>query len=111
AGNPASQALDAAGVAATYVTYGDETWNSLKAQASPMAGGDYNANVGPVVTNGSCDRSVNTNWGEPHRSGQGYTAECINYFPIIYSKCALTRALRGSAQVTQAKDRAWAELY
>jgi hypothetical protein len=139
---------------------------------------------------GACDKTVNTNWGEPHRSGDnGYVAECINYFPIVYfsssvkfngngrgqgillvegdltlnggfewdgliiardnvansggtakiygsimaggarldntitdnnlagnitinySACALTRALRGSAQVTQAKDRAWAELY
>jgi hypothetical protein len=189
-GNPASQSLDAAGVAATYVTYGDETWTSLKAQANwSLDGGQYNADVSPVVTNGSCDRSVSTNWGEPWRAGNGYKAECINYFPIIYFKssvklngngrgqgimlvegdltlngtfewdgliiardniansggtakiygsimaggvtldntlttdqlagnitvnysaCALTRALRGSAQVTQAKDRAWAELY
>jgi Tfp pilus assembly protein PilX len=190
AGSPATQPLDAAGLASTYVTYGDETWNSLKSQANfTLAGGDYNANVAPVATNGSCDRSVTTNWGEPHRSGSDYVATCINYFPIVYfsssvkfngngrgqgillvegdltlngtfewdgliiardnvknsggtakiygsimaggasldntitdnnlagnitinySQCALTRALRGSAQVTQAKDRAWAELY
>jgi Tfp pilus assembly protein PilX len=189
AGNPASQPLDAAGVASTYVTYGDETWNSLKTQANfTLPGGDYNANVTPVAVAGSCDKSVSTNWGEPHRSGADYVAECINYFPIVYfsgstkfngngrgqgilliegdltlnggfewdgliiardnvknsggtakiygsimagganldntvtednlsgnitinySACALTRALRGSAQVTQAKDRAWAEL-
>lgn len=28
-----------------------------------------------------------------------------------FSRCAVTRALRGSAQVVQAKERAWAELY
>jgi len=189
-GNPASQQLAAAGQSSTYVMYGDETWNSLKAQANfTLAGGNYNADVQPAVTNGSCDRSISTNWGEPHRSGADYVSACINYFPIVYfsssvkfngngrgqgillvegdltlnggfewdgliiakdniansggtakifgsimaggvtldntltddqlagnitvkySNCALTRALRGSAQVTQAKDRAWAELY
>ncbi len=189
-GNPPSQQLDAAGMSSTYITYGDETWNSLVAQANfSLPGGIYNSAAQPVATNGSCDRSVSTNWGEPHRSGADYVPQCINYFPIIYfqsstkfngngrgqgilliegdltlnggfewdgliiardniansggtaliygsimaggvsldntlttdqlagnitvnfSQCALTRALRGSAQVTQAKDRAWAELY
>jgi predicted acyltransferase (DUF342 family) len=30
---------------------------------------------------------------------------------INYSQCALERAMRGSASVLQAKERAWAELY
>lgn len=30
---------------------------------------------------------------------------------ISYSKCALDKAMRGSAQVVQAKDRGWAELF
>jgi hypothetical protein len=30
---------------------------------------------------------------------------------ILYSSCALDRAMRGSAQVVQARERAWVELY
>jgi hypothetical protein len=39
------------------------------------------------------------------------TDQLAGNITVNYSACALTRALRGSAQVTQAKDRAWAELY
>ena len=30
---------------------------------------------------------------------------------LNYSQCALEHALRGSAQVVQAKERAWTEIY
>lgn len=170
---------------ATYIRYGDETWNSLVAQASITL---TNVNgpplVGPTVAaNGTCNKTAE-NWGEPSR-GAGSVVACYNYFPIIYSRgdlhvnsgrgqgillvdgdlqinggftwsglivvrddfdkgngnatvygavmardaqvvdnsaiqgnttysyseCAITRALRGSAQVVQARQRAWAELF
>ena len=169
---------------ATYIRYGDETWNTLQAQANIIipAGGGPNG-VDPVALNGACLRGP-TNWGEPNR-GAGSVAACYNYFPIIYSagslhlnngrgqgillvdgdlqinggftwsglivvrddfdkgngnatiygavmardatiadnsfiqgnttyaysECALDRAMRGSAQVVQARERAWAELF
>jgi hypothetical protein len=168
----------------TYIRYGDETWNTLLAQANIIIPAGTNPNsIVPVAANGSCVRSA-TNWGEPVR-GAGSVAACYNYFPIIYSagdlalnngrgqgillvdgdisingnftwsglivvkddfnkgngtatiygavmardaniidntlingnttysysECALDRALRGSPQVVQARERAWAELF
>ena len=174
----------------TYVRYGDETWNSLIAQAVPPGGKTISAMPASVqpdtLANGLCNKSNESNWGEPWRSGTGYIPGCVNYFPIIYanqsitvnknargqgimlvngdlkiaggfewhglvivkddiqrgnghaaiygavmarneviadgsdlsgtaeysySACALERAMRGSAQVVQARSRAWAELY
>lgn len=169
----------------TYVRYGDETWNALKAQANvTITDGSGPSDAGPSVLNGSCNRASPSNWGEPWRTA-GYVPECVNYFPIIYSttslhlnngrgqgillvegdiringqfewyglivardditkgngsakifgavmarnadlsdnsdvlgnitinysQCSLERAMRGSASVLQAKERAWAELY
>jgi hypothetical protein len=175
----------------TYIRYGDETWNTLVAQADiKINGGTIGNAVAPTVAAGYCDRSNIYNWGEPHREalvGLGNAVpECYNYFPIIYSNgditlngggrgqgillvqgnvqingrfewhglivvtndivrgngsalvygsvmaknevktdnsilsgtteyrfssCALERAMRGSAQVVQGKERAWTELY
>lgn len=171
----------------TYIRYGDETWNTLTAQANVrLNGGSIGNAVQPDSTlDGSCNKSNPLNWGEPHRTLLSITP-CYNYFPIIYSNgdltlnaqgrgqgillvngnvtingsfewhglivvsndivrgngsatvfggvmarnevkadesiitgsthynyssCALERAMRGSAQVVQAKERAWTELY
>ena len=168
----------------TYIRYGDETWNSLVAQASiRITNGTTPQFVEPTVLNGRCNKTY-SNWGEPNRGG-GSVPECYNYFPIIYStgnlhinsgrgqgillvegdlqingiftwsglivvrddiergngtatvfgavmarnatvddasavlgnttysysECGLARALAGSAQVVQARQRAWAELF
>jgi hypothetical protein len=168
----------------TYIRYGDETWNSLTAQADIRLPANANPNqIEPTALNGGCNRTA-TNWGEPFR-GAGSVVPCYNYFPIIYvagdlalndgrgqgillvegdvmvngdftwiglivarddfqkgngnatiygavmardanifdptfvngntvysySECALDRAFRGSAQVVQARERAWAELF
>jgi hypothetical protein len=169
----------------TYVRYGDETWNALRAMANVVINGAPGVDVQPSVNaDGSCNKGDINNWGEPWR-GPGTVAACYNYFPIIYSsvslhmnqgrgqgillvegdvrfngqfewyglivardditkgngaatiygavmarnanlgdasdvqgnitinysQCGLERAMRGSAQVQQAKERAWAELY
>ena len=177
----------------TYITYGDETWNTLKSGANVILPGvgspavSEAPDIGPVVTAGYCDKGNANNWGEPWRTAQHADAktECNNYFPIIYaggslhlnkgrgqgilliegdvqingqfewyglivakddiikgngtallygavmarnanvgdpsdiqgnitanySQCSLERAMRGSAQVVQAKERAFTELY
>jgi hypothetical protein len=43
--------------------------------------------------------------------GGGITEELIGNIRIDYSQCSVEHAMRGSAQVVQAKERAWAELY
>ena len=171
----------------TYIRYGDETWNTLTAQANVrMNGGTLGSAIQPdSLMNGTCNKGNMYNWGEPHR-GLLKIQPCYNYFPIIYSNgdltlnangrgqgillvngnitingtfewhgliivsndivrgngsamvfggvmarnevkadetlitgttlynyssCALERAMRGSAQVVQAKERAWTELH
>jgi len=169
----------------TYVRYGDETWNTLVAMANiTLTNGNPPDALPTLNPDGTCNKTDQTNWGEPFRSA-GYVAACINYFPIIYStqslalnggrgqgillvdgdvrlngnldwfgliiardditkgngnatitgaimarnaqisdnsavlgnitinysQCSLEHALRGSAQVTQAKERAWTEIY
>ncbi|MEX2178797.1 MAG: hypothetical protein WD801_08820 [Gemmatimonadaceae bacterium] len=171
----------------TYGNFGDETWASLyELRNVTITTGSSGA--APDTTNGACDRTVNTNWGEPWRAPKaGVLTACQNYFPIIYSsttlhlnhgrgqgillidgdfkfngnfewygliivrgkilksngtaklyggimaahidtpsdtddvfngtidvyysQCSLEHAMRGSATVVQAKERAWAELY
>ena len=170
----------------TYVRYGDETWNTLVAQANvTLNGGTFNDVAPDSLASGSCNKANTLNWGEPKRDLLS-VRPCYNYFPIIYSNgsitlngqgrgqgillvngnvainghfewhgliivsndivrgngsatvfggvmarnevkadeslitgtthynfstCALERAMRGSAQVVQAKERAWTELF
>jgi hypothetical protein len=63
----------------SFTTFGGSTYTQLASRATiAMAGG--NINTDPVVTNGACDKTVLTNWGDPHNP----TAPCGNYFPIIH---------------------------
>ena len=174
----------------TYVKYGDETWSALVGSANITAA-DMADGTPTLNADGSCNKTSQTNYGEPWRTAQhaGAVTACNNYFPIIYitgtnigshggrgqgillingdftfnagfewhgliivkddikkgnghasiyggimarnitqtngdntedfsgtvdilySSCALDRAMRGSAQVVQAKERAWVELY
>jgi hypothetical protein len=67
----------------TYVRYGSESWNSLTANADiKIPGGNYNADLFPVGTTTTCDKSIDSNWGEPYRPGT--VLGCYGYFPIIY---------------------------
>lgn len=66
----------------TYVRYGSESWNSLTANADiTIPGGNYNADLEPIGTATTCNKSLSTNWGEPYRPG---VIGCHGYFPIIY---------------------------
>ncbi|MEX2157389.1 MAG: pilus assembly PilX N-terminal domain-containing protein [Gemmatimonadales bacterium] len=62
----------------SFTTFGGATYAQLAARANiTLPAGTYKTD--PVVTNGVCDRTVLTNWGD----GMNPTAPCGNYFPII----------------------------
>jgi hypothetical protein len=66
----------------TFSKYGDVTYTQLAARAQlTLAGGqNFASNIGPVETNGVCDKTVFTNWGD----GENPTAPCGGYFPIVH---------------------------
>ncbi len=64
-----------------FSVYGDVTFTQLAAMATiPLVGQNFSNGIGPAVTNGLCDYSVQTNWGSPTDPA----GPCGNYFPIIY---------------------------
>jgi hypothetical protein len=79
----------------TFSKYGDVSYAQLAARATiTLAGGqNFNNSIGPVVTNGVCDRTVSTNWGD----GLNPTAPCGSYFPIIH--------IQGSANINGAQGQ------
>jgi hypothetical protein len=73
----------------TYVRYGSESWNSLTSNADiKLAGGVYNADIEPVGTATTCDKSGDWNWGEPYRPGA--VIGCQGYWPIVFVNGSLT---------------------
>ena len=67
----------------TYVRYGSESWNSLTTNADiKIPGGVYSADILPIGTATTCNKSFDSNWGEPWRPGT--VLGCYGYFPIIY---------------------------
>ena len=72
---------DASVADSTFSKYGDVTYAMLGARATiTLAGQNFSNSIEPVVTNGQCDRTVLTNWGD----GVNPTQPCGNYFPIIH---------------------------
>jgi hypothetical protein len=69
----------------TYVKYGDETWSALVGSANITAA-DMADGAPSLNADGSCNKTSQTNYGEPWRVAQHATAKeaCNNYFPIIY---------------------------
>ena len=65
-----------------FSVYGDVTYWQLAAMANiQLAGGqNFASGIGPVVTNGNCDYTVQTNWGSPTNPA----GPCGAYFPIIH---------------------------
>lgn len=63
----------------TFTTFGGATYAQLAARATiTLPSGNYS--TAPVVTNGACDRTVLTNWGD----GENPLGACGTYFPIIH---------------------------
>jgi hypothetical protein len=79
--------------------FGDVTFADLTKSADiilPLTT-PYNG-AAPSLTAGvpqRCNTSDQLNWGEPHRNGAGYTAQCVNYFPIIYGSGAQLKLAAG----------------
>jgi len=70
---------------ASFNTFGGATFAELAARANiEIPAGTYSTN--PIVTNGVCDKTVLTNWGD----GDNPAAECGSYFPIIYASGEIT---------------------
>ncbi len=69
----------------TFTTFGGATYASLAAKANlVIPAGNYSTD--PVVTNGQCDHTVLTNWGD----GENPNAPCASYFPIIHATGTIT---------------------
>jgi len=65
----------------TFTKFGDVTYASLAARANiTIAATNFGTSIGPVVTNGQCDKTVLTNWGD----GVDPTAPCGGYYPIVH---------------------------
>ena len=69
----------------TFTTFGGATYSQLAGRANITLGGG-NLNIAPVVTNGVCDKTILTNWGD----GDTPTSPCGSYFPIIHVTGSLT---------------------
>lgn len=83
-GSPATYADPNAGSDGTYVKYGDESWNTLVANADIKLNGDPGTVLPVLTADGSrCNTSLPTNWGEPLRDATAVT-KCQSYMPIIY---------------------------
>src|SRR5262245_2098392 len=69
----------------TFTVFGGATFDQLAARANiQLPGGTYT--TAPVVSSGTCDRNVLTNWGDGMNPGQ----PCQDYFPIIHVAGSLT---------------------
>jgi hypothetical protein len=87
-GNPPPVIHDPSLKDSAFSVYGDVTFAQLAAMATISLPGQNFANgIGPAVTNGLCDYTVQTNWGSPTNPA----GPCGNFFPIIY--------INGDAQI------------
>ena len=69
----------------TFTAFGGATYAQLAARATlTIPPGNYS--TAPVVTNGVCDKTVLTNWGD----GMNPASACADYFPIIHVPGTIT---------------------
>ena len=65
----------------TFSRFGDVTYAALAARADiTLPGQNFSVNIAPVVTNGQCDKTVPTNWGD----GVNPSGPCGSYSPIVH---------------------------
>jgi hypothetical protein len=71
----------------TFDQFGSMSYTQLAAQATiTLPGQNFATAIAPVVTNGQCDHSVLTNWGDALNPAQ----PCGSYFPIVHLTGAST---------------------
>ncbi len=86
-GNPDSVPNDTSVHPATFLTYGDVTYDQLAARANIQIAGNVNNLVQPSYNaDGTCNKNDIWNWGEPANRSDA----CGNYFPIIHITGTLT---------------------
>jgi hypothetical protein len=98
-GSPAQVEHDPTVTADFFNIFGDVTFDDLKKSADIILPytTPYNG-AAPSLTAGNpqrCNIADQMNWGEPHRNGAGYTAQCVNYFPILYGSGTQTKLAAG----------------
>ncbi len=98
-GNPPKVEHDPTVTANFFNIFGDVTFDDLKKSADIVLPNTtpYNG-AAPSLTAGApqrCNTADQMNWGEPHRNGGGYTAQCVNYFPILYGSGTQTKLAAG----------------
>src|SRR5689334_1855141 len=81
-GSPPSTTSAAAADTNTYFNYGTSSYSSLAALANITLPGGVYTGMAPVVAGGVCQKTPNTNWGDPVRHSPA--AACESYFPIIH---------------------------
>jgi hypothetical protein len=93
-GDPKILQSSTAGQASTYVSYGDENWNSMAALANFRYTDGTLPDARPIADGtGACNRADTRNWGEPYRAtdlppgSHTLVPACENWFPIIYATC------------------------
>jgi hypothetical protein len=98
-GQPAQVEHDPTVTADFFNIFGDVTFDDLKKSADivlPLTT-PYNG-AAPSLTAAApqrCNTADQMNWGEPHRNGAGYVAQCVNYFPILYGSGTQTQLASG----------------
>lgn len=93
-GDPKVLKTALAGQSSTYVSYGDENWNSMAGLANFKYLNGVLPDARPIAdASGACNRTDTRNWGEPYRAGNTppgshtLVPACENWFPIIYATC------------------------
>jgi hypothetical protein len=84
--------LDTSVHPSTFTTFGGTSYDQLAAAATiTLPVQNFATMIAPVVTAGACDRSVQTNWGDPLNP----TQPCGSYFPIVHITGAGTTIING----------------
>lgn len=91
-GMPARHADSSAAGAARFAQFGSETWSTLTSRADLTLLPNSSVTPGFVLTGGTCDRSVVSNWGDPARA-----SVCSDWFPVIHALGDVT-VVGGSGQ-------------
>ena len=73
--------IDSTVTDSTFTKFGGTNYTQLVAGANvTLPGSNFSNSIGPVVTNGQCDMTVQTNWGD----GVNPLGPCGTYFPIVH---------------------------
>jgi len=90
-GSGIMQITPVASTPSTYISYGSESWETLKANADIKLPATFTSSPAPSLVAGTtkCDRTNVANWGQINHvnttAAPNAFADCIKYYPIIYA--------------------------